>query len=73
MILKQYSELIVEWWPIRKKRQLALQRLLDRIFDKLRTFPSQDRKKLLKKAITGGWKDIYPLKKGSKFAKDAKK
>ena len=41
-------------------------RVANRLFDTLRSFPSQDRKEALEKAITAGWKDIYPLKKGYK-------
>ena len=65
--LKQYSELLIEWWPIRKKKGASCTlKVANRIFDTLRSFPSQDRKEALEKAITGGWKDIYPLKKGYK-------
>ena len=65
--LKQYSELLIEWWPIRKKKGASCTlKVANRIFDTLRSFPSQDRKEALEKAITGGWKDIYPLKKSYK-------
>ena len=65
--LKQYSDLLIEWWPIRKKKGgSCTTSVADRIFKTLRSFPSQDRKEALEKAITGGWKDIYPLKKGYK-------
>ncbi len=65
--LKQYSELLIEWWPIRKQRGgSCTTSVAERIFKTLRSFPSQDRKEALEKAITGGWKDIYPLKKGYK-------
>jgi len=65
--LKQYSELLMEWWPIRKRKGGSCTRsVANRIFKTLRSFPSQDRKEALEKAITGGWKDIYPLKKGYK-------
>ena len=65
--LKQYSELLIEWWPIRKKKGgSCTTSVAERIFKTLRSFPSQDRKEALEKAITGGWKDIYPLKKGYK-------
>ena len=65
--LKDCAELIEEWWPIRKKKGASCtQSVANRIFDTLRSFPSQDRKKALEKAITAGWKDIYPLKKGYK-------
>ena len=65
--LKDYSELLIEWWPIRKQRGgSCTTSVAERIFETLRSFPSQDRKEALEKAITGGWKDIYPLKKGYK-------
>jgi len=65
--LKEYSELLMEWWPIRKKKGgSCTTSVAERIFKTLRSFPSQDRKEALEKAITGGWKDIYPLKKGYK-------
>ena len=65
--LKEYSELLIEWWPIRKQRGgSCTTSVAERIFKTLRSFPSQDRKEALEKAITGGWKDIYPLKKGYK-------
>jgi len=65
--LKDYSELFIEWWPIRKKKGgVCSTKVANRLFDTLRSFPSQDRKEALEKAITGGWKDIYPLKKGYK-------
>ena len=69
--LKQYSELLIEWWPIRKKKGgICSTKVANRIFDSLRSFPSQDRKEALEKAITGGWKDVFPLKK-SKFEREA--
>jgi hypothetical protein len=65
--LKQYTDLLVEWWAIRyKNKGTCSKRVFNRIIDTLRKFPSQDRKEALEKAITGGWKDIYPLKKGYK-------
>jgi hypothetical protein len=65
--LKEYSDLLIEWWPIRKKKGASCTlKVANRIFDTLRSFPSQDRKEALEKAITAGWKDIYPLKKGYK-------
>ena len=65
--LKQYSELLIEWWPVRKQKGgVCSTKVANRLFDTLRSFPSQDRKEALEKAITGGWKDIYPLKKGYK-------
>ena len=65
--LKEYADLLIEWWPIRKKKgAVNSTRVARRIFQTLRSFPSQDRKEALEKAITAGWKDIYPLKKGYK-------
>ena len=65
--LKEYADLLIEWWPIRKKKGASCtQSVANRIFNTLRSFPSQDRKQALEKAITAGWKDIYPLKKGYK-------
>ena len=65
--LKQYSDLLIEWWPVRKQKGgSCTTSVAERIFKTLRSFPSQDRKEALEKAITGGWKDIYPLKKGYK-------
>ena len=65
--LKEYADLLIEWWPIRKKKGASCtQSVANRIFNTLRSFPSQDRKEALEKAITAGWKDIYPLKKGYK-------
>ena len=65
--LKEYSDLLIEWWPIRKRKGgSCTESVANRIFKTLRSFPSQDRKEALEKAITGGWKDIYPLKKSYK-------
>ena len=65
--LKEYTDLLVEWWTIRYKNKGTCSRtVFDRIIKTLRSFPSQDRKEALEKAITGGWKDIYPLKKSYK-------
>ena len=62
--LKDYADLLIEWWPIRKQKGgSCTESVANRIFKTLRSFPSQDRKEALEKAITGGWKDIYPLKK----------
>ena len=62
--LKEYADLLIEWWPIRKKKGASCTlKVANRIFDTLRSFPSQDRKQALEKSITAGWKDIYPLKK----------
>ena len=61
--LKEYAELFIEWWPIRKQKGgVNSTKVANRLFDTLRSFPSQDRKEALEKAITGGWKDIYPVK-----------
>ena len=65
--LKEYADLLIEWWPIRKQKgAINSTKVAKRIFDKLRSFPSQDRKKALENAITAGWKDIYEVKKGYK-------
>ena len=69
--LKDCADLIEEWWPIRKQKgAINSTKVAKRIFDKLRAFPSQDRKKALENAITAGWKDIYEVKK-SKFEQEA--
>ena len=65
--LKDCADLIEEWWPIRKQKgAINSTKVAKRIFDKLRSFPSQDRKKALENAFTAGWKDIYEVKKGYK-------
>ena len=70
--LKQYSELFIEWWPIRKQKGgVCSTKVANRLFDTLRSLPSQDRKQALEKAITGGWKDLFPIKK-SKFTEEPK-
>ena len=70
--LKNYSDLLIEWWPIRKKKGASCTTsVANRIFDKLMSFPSQDRKQALENAITGGWKDLFPIKK-SKFVEEPK-
>ena len=70
--LKEYSELFIEWWPIRKQKGgVCSTKVANRLFDTLRSFPSQDRKQALEKAITGGWKDLFPIKK-SKFTEEPK-
>ena len=69
--LKDYGDLLIEWWPIRKQKGgVNSTKVANRLFDTLRSFPSQDRKEALEKAITAGWKDIYPLKR-SKFEQEA--
>ena len=61
--LKEYADLIVEWWPIRKKKGgSCTTSVANRIFKKLRSFPTQDRKQALENAIAGGWKDLFPVK-----------
>jgi len=65
--LKEYADLLIEWWPIRKKKGASCTlKVANRIFDTLRSFPSQDRKQALENAITAGWKNIYEVKKGYK-------
>ena len=68
--LKEYADLIVEWWAVRyRKKATCSTKVADRIFDKLRTFTPRDRKIALEGAIAGGWMNIYEIKE-SKFAKD---
>ena len=70
--LKDYSGLLMEWWPIRKQKGgVCSTKVAKRIFDKLRSFHIQDRKQALETAITGGWKDLFPIKK-SKFVEEPK-
>lgn len=70
--LKEYADLIVEWWAVRyRKKATCSTKVAKRIFDKLRTFTPRDRKKALEGAIAGGWMNIYEIKE-SKFAKDEK-
>ena len=70
--LKEYSELLIEWWSIRHKNKgTCTTSVSNRIFKKLRSFPTQDRKQALENAITGGWKDLFPVKQ-SKFAEEPK-
>ena len=65
--LKEYADLIVEWWAIRHRNKATCSTSVsERIFKKLRTFPPQGKKNALEKAIAGGWKDIYEIKE-SKF------
>jgi len=60
--LKEYADLIVEWWPIRfKNKGTCSTSVAERIFRKLRTFPPKGKKIALEKAIAGGWKDIYDI------------
>ena len=70
--LKEYSQLILEWWPIRYKNKATCSTsVAQRIFKKLRTFTPKDRKIALEKAIAGGWRDIYEIKQ-SKIAEEPK-
>ena len=65
--LKEYADLLIEWWPIRKKKGGSCSTsVAERIFKKLRSFPMQDRKQALENAIAGGWKDLFPLKQSYK-------
>ena len=69
--LKDYADLLIEWWSIRyKNKGTCSTSVANRIFNKLRSFPTQDRKQALENAIAGGWKDLFPLKK-SKFEQEA--
>ena len=70
--LKEYSQLILEWWPIRYKNKATCSTsVAERIFKKLRTFTPKDRKIALEKAIAVGWRDIYEIKQ-SKIAEEPK-
>ena len=70
--LKDLSQLICEWWPIRhKKKATCSTKVAERIFDKLRTFTPKDRKTALEGAIAGGWMNIYERKQ-SKIAEEPK-
>ena len=70
--LKEYSQLICEWWPIRhKKKATCSTKVAERIFDKLRTFTPKERKAALEGAIAGGWMNIYERKQ-SKIAEEPK-
>ena len=70
--LKEYAQLICEWWPVRhKKKATCSKKVAERIFDKLRTFTPKDRKKALEGAIAGGWMNIYEIKQ-SKFTEEPK-
>ena len=61
--LKEYADLIIEWWPIRKKKGgSCTTSVANRIFKKLRSFPTQDRKQALENAIAGGWMNLFPVK-----------
>ena len=65
--LKEYADLLIEWWPIRKKKGgSCTTSVANRIFKKLRSFPTQDRKQALENAIAGGWKDLFPVKQSFK-------
>ena len=70
--LKDLSQLICEWWPIRYKNKATCStKVAERIFDKLRTFTPKERKAALEGAIGGGWRNIYE-KKQSKIAEEPK-
>jgi len=70
--LKEYADLIVEWWPIRfKNKGTCSTSVAERIFRKLRTFPPKGKKIALEKAIAGGWKDIYDINQ-SKIVEEPK-
>ncbi len=70
--LKEYADLIVEWWAIRHRNKgTCSTSVSNRIFDKLRKFTPQAKKIALEKAIAGGWKDIYEIKQ-SKFTEEPK-
>ena len=65
--LKDYAKLLCEWWEIRyKNKGTCSTSVANRIFTKLRSFPTQDRKQALENAIAGGWKDLFALKQSYK-------
>ena len=65
--LKDYADLLIEWWAVRyKNKGTCSKSVFDRIIKKLRSFPTQDRKQALENAIAGGWKDLFPLKQSFK-------
>tara|TARA_B100001989_G_C24389655_1_gene388594 strand:+ start:144 stop:614 length:471 start_codon:yes stop_codon:yes gene_type:complete len=65
--LKDYAGLIVEWWPIRyKNKGTCSTSVANRIFKKLRSFPTQDRKQALENAIAGGWRDLFEVRRNGK-------
>jgi len=70
--LKEYADLIVEWWAVRHRNKATCSTSVsNRIFDRLRKFTPQAKKIALEKAITGGWKDIWEIKE-SKFTEEPK-
>ena len=70
--LKEYADLIVEWWAVRHRNKgTCSTSVSNRIFDKLRKFTPQAKKTALEKAIAGGWRDIYEIKQ-SKFTEEPK-
>ena len=65
--LKEYADLIVEWWAIRHRNKATCSTsVADRIFKKLRSFPTQDRKQALENAIAGGWRDLFEVRRNNK-------
>ena len=53
--LREYADLIVEWWSVRHRNKATCSTSVsERIFKKLRTFPPQGKKIALEKAIAGG-------------------
>ena len=65
--LKDYADLLIEWWSVRyKNKGTCSTSVANRIFKKLRSFPTQDRKQALENAIAGGWKDLFPVKQSYK-------
>ena len=50
--LKEYSDLLIEWWPIRKKKGASCTlKVANRIFDTLSHFHHKIEKKLLKRQL----------------------
>ena len=65
--LKDYAGLIVEWGPIRyKNKGTCSTSVANRIFKKLRSFPTQDRKQALENAIAEGWRDLFEVRRNNK-------
>ena len=65
--LKEYADLIIEWWAVRHRNKATCSTSVsERIFKKLRSFTPEAKKLALEKAITGGWKDIYDIKQSYK-------
>ena len=60
--LTAVAEEFVEWWSVRGRGSVRSQKVADREFRKLLTYPASDRSRALQKAIAGGWKQLYEAK-----------